>query len=263
MASHLPPAARIPAILVLIVVRDAIGIPAATLEARGCGRKDPSACSDRRGRRTTGDADCVSPRVESAAGGLYTFSCIRHPEASAHTPPGTVAGGHRNCGGRSGRRGLRTDRDTAAVALRTLPLEATMERKTGAKNVNGQPHIESIDPVCALPGGEVRIIGTGLGPRELRRPEVSFGDVEGAVIIELRPIHCGACARWRCLRTGGGGLEWLAQQSGRSTGSGIDCGKPASGCEPGGRRTGKYLRNLLGAAGQEDSGRDPSHRYQP
>ncbi len=33
---------RIPVILVLIVVVVAIGIPAATLEARGCGRKDPS-----------------------------------------------------------------------------------------------------------------------------------------------------------------------------------------------------------------------------
>lgn len=58
-----------------------------------------------------------------------------------------------------------------------------MERKTGIKNVNGQPHIESIDPVCALPGGEVRIVGTGLGARELRRPKVSFGDVDGAVVI--------------------------------------------------------------------------------
>jgi sugar lactone lactonase YvrE len=58
-----------------------------------------------------------------------------------------------------------------------------MERKTSAKNVNGQPHIEAIDPVCALPGGEVRIIGTGLGPRELRRPKVSFGDLDGSVVI--------------------------------------------------------------------------------
>jgi sugar lactone lactonase YvrE len=58
-----------------------------------------------------------------------------------------------------------------------------MERKPGTKNVNGQPHIESIDPVCALPGGEVRIVGTGLGPRDLRRPQVSFGDVDGAVVI--------------------------------------------------------------------------------
>jgi sugar lactone lactonase YvrE len=58
-----------------------------------------------------------------------------------------------------------------------------MERKKGTKNLNGQPHIESIDPICALPGGEVRIIGTGLGPRELRRPRVRFGDVDGSVVI--------------------------------------------------------------------------------
>ena len=31
-----------PVIVVLIVIVTAIGIPAATLEARGCGRKDPS-----------------------------------------------------------------------------------------------------------------------------------------------------------------------------------------------------------------------------
>jgi phosphatidylglycerophosphatase A len=42
LASHLSPAARIPVILVLIVVVVAIGIPASTLEARGCGGKDPS-----------------------------------------------------------------------------------------------------------------------------------------------------------------------------------------------------------------------------
>lgn len=42
LASHLSPAARIPVILILIAVVVAIGIPASTLEARGCGRKDPS-----------------------------------------------------------------------------------------------------------------------------------------------------------------------------------------------------------------------------
>jgi phosphatidylglycerophosphatase A len=41
LASQLPPSARIPAILILIVIVTAIGIPAATLEARGCGKKDP------------------------------------------------------------------------------------------------------------------------------------------------------------------------------------------------------------------------------
>ncbi len=57
------------------------------------------------------------------------------------------------------------------------------DRKTGTKNVNGKPRIDGIDPPCALPGGEVRILGSGLGPHELRRPRVSFGDVDGAVII--------------------------------------------------------------------------------
>jgi sugar lactone lactonase YvrE len=34
-----------------------------------------------------------------------------------------------------------------------------------------------------LPGGEVRILGHGLRPAELRRPQVRFGDLEGAVVI--------------------------------------------------------------------------------
>ena len=42
LASHLRPAAQIPVILLLIVVVVAIGIPAATLEERGCGKKDPN-----------------------------------------------------------------------------------------------------------------------------------------------------------------------------------------------------------------------------
>jgi phosphatidylglycerophosphatase A len=42
LAWHLPPPARLPVILVLIVFVVAIGIPAATLEARGCGKHDPS-----------------------------------------------------------------------------------------------------------------------------------------------------------------------------------------------------------------------------
>lgn len=41
LASQIPPSARIPVILLLIVVFTAVGIRAATLEARGCGKKDP------------------------------------------------------------------------------------------------------------------------------------------------------------------------------------------------------------------------------
>jgi sugar lactone lactonase YvrE len=50
-------------------------------------------------------------------------------------------------------------------------------------DVSGSPQIDSIEPMCALPGGEVRISGSGLRPRELRRPEVRFGDVDGSVVI--------------------------------------------------------------------------------
>ena len=41
LAAHLPASFRLPVILALIVASTAIGIPAATLEARGCGKKDP------------------------------------------------------------------------------------------------------------------------------------------------------------------------------------------------------------------------------
>ena len=57
------------------------------------------------------------------------------------------------------------------------------DRLLGKKNVNGKPRIDAVEPSAALPGGEVRIIGSGLRPHELRRPRVQFGDVEGAVVI--------------------------------------------------------------------------------
>lgn len=57
------------------------------------------------------------------------------------------------------------------------------DRILGKKNVNGHPHIEAVAPAAALPGGEVKIVGTGLRPPELRRPSVLFGDMEAPVII--------------------------------------------------------------------------------
>jgi len=57
------------------------------------------------------------------------------------------------------------------------------DRLLGKKNVNGKPHIEAVSPAAALPGGEVRIIGSDLRPLDLRRPRVRFGDVEGSVVI--------------------------------------------------------------------------------
>jgi IPT/TIG domain-containing protein len=57
------------------------------------------------------------------------------------------------------------------------------DRILGRKSPNGQPHIEAVSPAAALPGGEVRIIGSGLRPQELKRPRVRFGEVEGPVVI--------------------------------------------------------------------------------
>jgi len=42
LATHLPQSAHLPVIVGLIVLVTAVGIPAATLEARGSGAKDPS-----------------------------------------------------------------------------------------------------------------------------------------------------------------------------------------------------------------------------
>jgi sugar lactone lactonase YvrE len=57
------------------------------------------------------------------------------------------------------------------------------DRLLGKKNVNGKPHIDAVHPSAALPGGEVRIVGSGLRPMDLRRPRVRFGEVDGAVVI--------------------------------------------------------------------------------
>jgi sugar lactone lactonase YvrE len=56
-------------------------------------------------------------------------------------------------------------------------------RLLGRKNVNGAPRIEAVVPSAALPGGEVRIIGSGLRPQDLKRPRVEFGGIEGSVVV--------------------------------------------------------------------------------
>src|SRR2546423_8194273 len=57
------------------------------------------------------------------------------------------------------------------------------ERLLGKKNVNGKPHIKAVVPAAALPGAEVRILGSGLRPAEMRQPRVQFGETEGAVVV--------------------------------------------------------------------------------
>ena len=57
------------------------------------------------------------------------------------------------------------------------------DRLTGKKSINGNPHIEAVQPSSALPGGEIRITGHGLRSAEMRRPTVLFGDQEGSVVV--------------------------------------------------------------------------------
>jgi hypothetical protein len=57
------------------------------------------------------------------------------------------------------------------------------DRILGKKNVNGGPHIESVTPLLALAGGEVRIAGSGLRPPEWQRPRVTFGELEGGIVV--------------------------------------------------------------------------------
>jgi hypothetical protein len=57
------------------------------------------------------------------------------------------------------------------------------DKLLGRKSANGKPHIDAIAPLCALPGGEIRITGKSLSSPDLRRPSVRFGDVEAPVVI--------------------------------------------------------------------------------
>ena len=57
------------------------------------------------------------------------------------------------------------------------------DRILGKKNVNGGPRIEAVAPAAALTGGEIRIVGSGLRPQELQRPQVRFGEVEGSLVV--------------------------------------------------------------------------------
>jgi len=54
---------------------------------------------------------------------------------------------------------------------------------TSQSNPNGAPHLDSVSPQSALPGGEVRFRGSNLRPQELQRPSVQFGPVAAPVVI--------------------------------------------------------------------------------
>ncbi|HET9742856.1 MAG TPA: IPT/TIG domain-containing protein [Terriglobales bacterium] len=57
------------------------------------------------------------------------------------------------------------------------------ERLLGKRSLDGKPHISAVSPQFALPGGEMRISGTGLLAHEMRRPRVLFGEEPAAVVI--------------------------------------------------------------------------------
>src|SRR5690349_4996296 len=57
------------------------------------------------------------------------------------------------------------------------------ERLLGKRQLNGKPHISSISPQFALPGGEVRISGSGFRGHDMRRPLVKFGEEQGGIVV--------------------------------------------------------------------------------
>ena len=57
------------------------------------------------------------------------------------------------------------------------------ESLLGKKNVDGKPHIEAIDPLASLPGGEVKITGRALKPPQLARPQVTFNGINGSIVV--------------------------------------------------------------------------------
>jgi sugar lactone lactonase YvrE len=57
------------------------------------------------------------------------------------------------------------------------------DRILGKKSAGEGPRIDSVSPAAAIPGGEMRISGSELKPRDLSRPRVRFGEADGAIVI--------------------------------------------------------------------------------
>ncbi|MBV8630783.1 MAG: gluconolaconase [Silvibacterium sp.] len=70
------------------------------------------------------------------------------------------------------------------------------------------PRIESVQPNAALPGGEVEIVGTNLGPVSFRRPVPMLGDLAAPVVLSrgkrmvLRVPEEAETGKLRILRNG-------------------------------------------------------------
>ena len=121
-------------------------------------------------------------------------------------------------------------------------------RLLGKKNVNGKPHIESVSPGSALPGGEIRINGSSLRPAELKRPRVQFGDVEGAVVISSDDFVVARVPDGGYFRSGGGCHQRSRQQRPAGESRGSDRGQPAPRDQPSDRHRRQHLRHVFGIA---------------
>ena len=136
------------------------------------------------------------------------------------------------------------------------------DRLLGKKNVNGNPHIEAVHPGAALPGGEVRIVGKSLRPHELRRPQVRFGEVEGAVVISsddflVARVPPGASSGPVVVSTNG-----TASNPHQVKVAVADRRESASGYKSSARQRRKHLRHFLRIARPESSGCDLQNRHQ-
>ena len=136
------------------------------------------------------------------------------------------------------------------------------DRILGKKNVNGGPHIESVSPALALAGGEIRIAGSGLRPQQCQRPRVQFGEVEGGVVVSsdsflVARVPEGATSGPVVVAADG-------QISNAQTcqGRGSHRRKPASRDQSSARCSRQHLRDVLGFARPESSGRDFQDRYE-
>lgn len=62
------------------------------------------------------------------------------------------------------------------------------DRILGKKSHGDGPHVDSISPLAAIPGGELRITGRELKPNTLVRPRVMFGETEGAIVVSSNDV---------------------------------------------------------------------------
>ena len=109
IAHFIPAPYQLYVILALTALSIAIGIPASTLEARGCGRKDPRhvVIDEVAGQLV---ALIAAPRTRADVARLRALPLFRHPQTAADPPPRKTSRRYRHRRRRSRRRRLWLDR---------------------------------------------------------------------------------------------------------------------------------------------------------